>query len=233
MKPLLSLVTPVYNEQDSIENTIKELIFELKKLKIDFELITVDNGSQDFSGKKLENLAKLFKEIKVISVFPNQGYGGGVITGLEKARGDIIGFLWSDGQVKAKDVVRVYENLLSQNLDLCKARRVKRYDGLARRVVTIFYRLIFNLVFKTHFADINGCPKIFKKEALLKINPQARDLFLDAEVMLKASRYNLKIGEVPVTLYPRSGGKSSIGIRSIFEFLKNIIIYRIIKQKHE
>lgn len=230
MKPLLSLVTPVYNEQDSIENTIKELIFELKKLKIDFELITVDNGSQDFSGKKLENLAKLFKEIKVISVFPNQGYGGGVITGLEKARGDIIGFLWSDGQVKAKDVVRVYENLLSRNLDLCKARRVKRYDGLIRGVITTLYHLIFNLVFKTHFADVNGCPKIFKREVLLKINPQSRDLFLDAEVMLRAARYNLKIGEVPVTLYSRSGGKSSIGIRSIFEFLKNIIIYRIIKQ---
>lgn len=125
-------------------------------------------------------------------------------------------------------MVKIYDKLQEDGLDLCKARRVKRKDGLRRLVLTRIYNyFFFPLLFKTESRDVNGCPKLFKKQALLKLNIQSTDWFIDPEIMIKSHRAGLKVGEVPVVFHPRERGVSKVRLSTAVEFIINLLRYRI------
>ncbi|MDD5499602.1 MAG: glycosyltransferase family 2 protein, partial [Candidatus Nanoarchaeia archaeon] len=118
--------------------------------------------------------------------------------------------------------------LKKENLDLCKITRIERTESLLRIIQSMIYNLLVKLLFGVDSKDMNGCPKIFKKEAYEKLNPESKDWFLDAEIMIKLKKNNLKFGEISVVSKDREGGKSSVSLLTGFEFLKNIFKYRFI-----
>src|SRR3989344_4252239 len=107
------------NRNISSENTpaprIWFTISELKQSKIEFELICVNNGSSDNTELILADLQKRHKEIKILKINKNQGYGWGIITGLNAASGSYIGYTDGDGQVAVKDIVGVLDSLKERN----------------------------------------------------------------------------------------------------------------------
>jgi len=226
-QPTFSLVIPLYNEEKNVTKVIVPIISELKKERIDYELILVNNGSQDETGKLIKELNKKNSRIKLVKIEVNQGYGWGIISGLKKTRGKYIGFMCGDEQVHPGDVIKTYHKLVSDNLDLCKVSRVIRQDGFKRRLISIFYNFIFSLIFPVKSRDINGTPKIMKREVYEKINLKSKDWFIDAEAMIKCEKKGYKIGEVPIIFYQRKEGVSNVKLSTIFEFLKNILRYRI------
>lgn len=111
-KPTLSLVIPLYNEAANAQKVAKELIEELSKEYISYELVLVNNGSKDNTGHILSKLAKSNPEIKIVTVPVNQGYGWGVINGLRWASGDYLGFMGGDGQIEPGDVSKVFKGMV-------------------------------------------------------------------------------------------------------------------------
>jgi len=220
-------VIPFFNEEECAEKVVKKLYQVLKEAEIDFELVLVNNGSTDKTGEILNQLKESYSNIKIISVFPNQGYGWGIINGLAKAEGNFLGYLAGDGQIKPHDVVRVYQALNSQPIDFAKVIRVIRKDGLIRKIISRFYNLLFYLIFGIYDPDVNGTPKIFKKEILKKMKLKSKDWFIDAEFILKVKKLKLKGVQVPVEFLSRKKGKSHVKLSSIIEFLKNMIKYRL------
>ena len=83
------------------------------------------------------------------------------------------------------------------------------------------------LLFGVDSKDMNGCPKIMKKSVYNDLKLQSKDWFLDAEIMIKIKERDYKLGEVPVVSKDREGGKSSVNWKTAFEFLNNIIKYRL------
>jgi len=223
----LSLVVPFYNEENAAEEVVRDLLTELKRNEIDFELILVNNGSVDRTPDILRMLSEENPEIKLVTVTQNEGFGWGVINGIMAAKAEYIGFMPGDGQLRAKDIVKVYEKLVSENLDLCKGKRVTREDGLARQIQSKAFNFILPLFFSVQTKDINGCPKIMKYESLLKLNPSCRDWFLDTEIMIKANNFKFNLGEVPVTFKHRRGGSSKVKLSSVLEFLTNMLKYKL------
>ncbi|GAB6180754.1 hypothetical protein JCM14036_20730 [Desulfotomaculum defluvii] len=225
-EPKLSLVIPLYNEQENVERVVAELQQALEQEHINYELVLVDNGSTDNTGLLLTQLAKKSPTIKVVKVDQNQGYGWGIINGLRWACGDYLGFMGGDGQIDPTDVVKVYHSLLEGHYQLCKVKRYHRADGLIRKYVSHIFNIIFVYTFKVNVGDINGSPKIMSRKCYEQLNLSAKDWFLDAEVVLKSQHLNYSIGEVPVMFHRRMGGSSSVRISTIWEFFKNIFLYR-------
>ncbi len=222
----ISLVIPLYNEEDNVYPVIKPLITALDKSGISHELILVNNGSLDSTPELISGLAKERNEIKIVNVLKNQGYGFGILKGLELAEGKFIGYLCGDGQTNPQDVIAVVKKAETGNYDLVKAHRVSRGDGPKRKIVSLICNLLMQAFFRIGTWDVNGTPKLFRKELLNKFGLKSYDWFIDTEIMLKAKILALKISEVPVKFFPRRKGKSNIHISAIFEFLKNIYRYK-------
>lgn len=227
-KPTFSVVLPFYNEEDIVENVVRSLIFECEKNNLNVKLVLVNNGSFDKTGAIINHLKNEFSVIKSITIGKNKGYGYGIRKGLEVCKTPYIGYMWGDGQIKPLYLVRVAKKLIANpDLDICKIVRIKRYDGLKRFLVTKIYNFLFSSMFLIKMKDVNGTPKIFKRSIYEKINLKSNDWFLDAELLIKAKNKNLSIGEIPAIFTPRIGGTSNVSYLTIFEFLINILIYRL------
>ncbi|MFQ5963103.1 MAG: glycosyltransferase family 2 protein [Candidatus Scalinduaceae bacterium] len=226
LKPELSIVIPLFNEERNVEVVTKELVAELEVNEITYELILVDNGSFDRTSRIIEELVDENPRIKPIYLSQNQGYGGGILAGLSECNGRYIGYMWGDRQVVAKDVIRIFKKLKDEGLDLCKSIRIERHDGLKRKIITKAYNFIFPFFFSVSSRDINGCPKMFKSERFYELNITLRDWFIDPEIMVKSQKRNFKIGEVPVIFYSRNHGSSNVRLCTVFEFIKNMIYFK-------
>jgi glycosyltransferase involved in cell wall biosynthesis len=164
--------------------------------------------------------------VKIVTIKPNAGYGGGILAGLSQATGNILGWIDADGQISPTDVVRVYRLLESGPLNMAKAVRTTREDPFIRKFQSWFYNLLFRVLFRTKCRDINAPPKLFKRKLYEKLQMQSTDWFITAECVIKALRLGEKIGEVEVTWNKRSGGKSKVNPATATEFLRKMIAYR-------
>ncbi len=225
--PELSLAIPLYNEADNVEQVVTDLVHALEKANIDYELVLVNNGSTDATGDIIERLARENPRLVPVHIPVNRGYGWGIITGLRHCRGRYLGYAWGDNQVRAEDVVRIFLRLRQGDVDMVKSLRVERHDGWQRLVITRIYNAVFPFFFPVRSADVNGCPKIFAREAYEVLRPKSRNWFIDAEIMIKAHRLGLRVAEVPVVFYPRTSGKSKVRWKTVLEFAWDMIRYRL------
>lgn len=230
MNMKVSIVIPAYNEAQNITQVVRELCDGFKHVENSFEIIVVDNGSTDETPKILKELEKDVPQLSVVRVFPNKGYGNGIILGLERAHGEVLGWMHADNQAKPCDAVNVYRKVLDEKLDLCKIVRITREHPM-RLAQSRAYNVLFRLMFNTPCGDINGSPKFFRRSLYKKTNLSSRDWFIDSEIIIKAERLGASIGEVPVVWQKRVGGFSKVNMRTGFEFLRNMFLYRFFNKK--
>jgi glycosyltransferase involved in cell wall biosynthesis len=201
----------------------------------DYELVLVGNyvpSSGDTTPTVIEDLARSDARIRTVieQKYPQEkkGMGYDMHAGLRAATGNIIAVIDGDGQMPPEDVVRVFNELRSKNLDLCKTKRIARHDGWWRVTISMIFNTIMRGLFPgVHAPDINGKPKIMRREAFQKMNLRSQDWFIDAEIMLEARTHKLRVGDVPTIFYANKERPSFISFRAIFEFIANIIHYRI------
>lgn len=222
----LSMVIPCYNEEKNVKNVSLELVDELERNNINYELILVDNGSRDNTQGVIRELKKKNPRIKMVVVEKNQGYGWGITRGLEKARGRYVGILDGDNQISPRDVLNIFNKMRAERLDICKARRIVREDGLKRRMASLGYDMLLSLLFFRWIRDINSKPKLMKRECYRSLDIASKDWFIDTEIMVKSYGKKYKIGEFPVCFRKRRRGESNVNFNTIGEFLKNAVKFK-------
>lgn len=225
---MFSLVLPFYNEEECVEEVVRALIACIRKEKIPLKLVLVNNGSTDQTGAIIEKIKQTSAEVSVVNVNKNKGYGYGILQGLSSSKTPYLGFMCGDGQTEASDVVRVVRALQKDSsLDVCKIVRLERHDGLKRQIVSFTYNLLFSFIFFLPMKDVNGTPKFLKREAYQKMKLSSTDWFIDAELILKAKLYNLKLKEISSVYHERKTGRSHFRGATLVEFLKNLIVFRL------
>lgn len=224
----VSLVMPCYNEEESVPVTIPRLIDAFDSAGHCLELVAVDNGSTDGTGRALAQLAARYPRVRIHRVEVNQGYGNGLLAGIPLCHGEWVGFIPADGQVDAADVVHLYDAAASSHGDVvAKARRRFRMDGLRRKLVSVTYNLVVRMLWPTlDTLDVNGTPKILPRRALEAMELESRGWFLDPEIMIKAHYMGLRVLEFNVFARMRGSGTSHVRAETCLEFMRNLAVYR-------
>lgn len=225
----ISLCIPMYNESAVIEKTARTLDEYMKKSfpDGDYEVIFCDDGSRDGCGDIVRDLK--LPNIKVIGYSVNRGKGYAVRTAFLQAKGDIVMFTDADLAYGTEVIERVY-NALSNDpkADLLIGSRNLSKDGyegytLLRKIASKVYIKVLCIAGGFKLSDSQcGC-KAFKYDAVQKIFPRCEvDRFaFDFEAILWASKYGMKIIEMPVKLINHGETKVKI-VRDTLKMLKDL-----------
>lgn len=209
------------------------MLKQLKSNQIEnFEIILVGNyveGQNDITPTIVKDLAENNEEVNCLAL-PKKGWlGWDVRKGIEASKGDYIALIDGDGQMPAIDIIRVYEKIQKEDLDLVLTYRKKRGDGLYRFILSNTYNLFTKVLFPgIPFRDMNSKPKIIKRSSLNLLNLSVDNWTIDAEIMLQSWQKKLKINEIATDFHGQPGGrKSFVGKSSIFQFIFFLLRFRI------
>ena len=217
---MLSIVVPFYNDEGCPAIFVNKLKKALKG--IDYELILVDDYSGDSTPQELDSLKSA--NIKIIHNKKNLDYGGAVVTGLNYAKGDIIGFTCGDGEVTAEDVVKVYKEMNSH--DVIKAVRVNRKDGVNRKFISLVFNLWARLKFGIKLKDINGYPLFLKRKIYQQLSNLRTDWIFNTDMIRKILARGYKIHSVVVIHKIRAEGKSHMTPKRIIKMVIKFFKYK-------
>ena len=229
--PEISVVVLAYRSAETIKSFVDSLVESLENENLQWEIVLVGNyfeGKGDQTPEVINKIASQNAQIKVVTEIKKGMMGWDMKTGLQAATGKTLAVIDGDGQMPSGDVVRVYNLMKRNELDLAKTYRAKRNDGSYRKLISIVYNILFKIMFPGIKAwDMNSKPKIMKREFYEKINLESNGWFIDAEIMIFARRLDAKIGQIETIFHSIDTRPSFVKPLSILEFLFNLFVYRI------
>lgn len=209
MNICLSIVLPCYNEAGNLPLLLES--YRQVWPDLPAELILVDNGSTDSTAEVLaRELARPeLAFARTVRVPQNRGYGHGLYTGLQAARGKFVAFSHADMQCSPADVFRAYDRLkTAPNPDqtLVKGRRSGREYSAA--LITAGMGLLASTILLAPLTDINAQPKVFHRSHLDRLTRPPAGFQFDLYVLYRARQAGLKVLTVPVLFGERVHGQS-------------------------
>ena len=214
--PRLSIVLPAYNEQDALRDAIERYLAGLEACGIEsFELLVVDDGSTDATGRLADELAGSDPRIRVVHQERNLGQAAAILTGFRHARGAIVTHNGIDLPFAPRDTARAMAPF-GEGADVVVVERATRGSyGLARRVISRANVLLVRLLFRSPFRDHNFV-QFYRREVVESIQPRSRGVStVTPELILRARRRGYRVVAVPADYHRRRRGASSIGVREV------------------
>ncbi len=200
---LLTLVIPCYNEEKNIPILFKK---SQELIKENIEIIIVNNGSTDNTSCVIDKLNIKSKLLKVIHIKNNKGYGFGIYSGLQLAKGKYIGWTHADLQTDLDDILKALNFL---NDDKVFIKGIRKGRSIQDRFFSIGMS-IFESIFLGEFLwDINAQPNIFKRDLFIKYNNPPRDFSFDLYYYFYAVKEKYAIKRINVIFHSRKFGSSS------------------------
>jgi glycosyltransferase involved in cell wall biosynthesis len=222
----LSIVLPVYNEAESLPHLFDELKTVLDKLPHEYEIIAINDGSQDDSWRALNKYAKKDKRVKLINFLINGGQTSAIRAGIDHASGDVIVPMDSDLENDPADIPRLLEEL-EKGYDVVSGWRRDRWNGsyLKRKLPSDTANWLISFLTKTKLRD-HGCTlKAYRSEAIKGTQLYGEmHRFISAYAALRGG----KVGELVINHRPRRYGKSNYGITRTFRVLLDLLLIRFL-----
>jgi len=218
-----SIIIPLYNEENSIQNVIERIPNHSQ-----YEIIVVDDGSTDKSVQNIKELGR--EDLLILQHQTNLGYGAALMTGFEFASGDLIVTMDSDGQHKPEELEELVTPVLKEKADIViGSRYLGQYEyrvPLHTRLGEYCIKLCFLMLFRQRVGNNQSGYRCFKKEVINSIHDTVSiGMGFTTEFLFKAALKNFKIIEVPISLSSRNHGYSYV---KLFKLLKTIIACIII-----
>ena len=206
----LSVVIPLYNESESIEELNKWIINALNIESISFEIIYINDGSSDGSWDIIKSLANDSDKIKGISFSKNFGKSQALNSGFIECKGEYVATLDADLQDSPEEILEMIHKLKKENLDLISGWKKKRYDSLIlKKIPSKLFNFVARCSSGIKIHDFNCGIKVFKSEVIKSIDVY-RDMHRFIPILAKNEGYN-KIGEHIVKHQARKYGKTKFG----------------------
>tara|TARA_Y100000589_G_scaffold81992_1_gene75944 strand:- start:4146 stop:5111 length:966 start_codon:yes stop_codon:yes gene_type:complete len=223
MKPSdnkVSIIVPVYNEQESISLLINEIVEVMNLNKISFELIVINDGSKDDTKKILKTLSQSTCQLVVINLRKNYGQTAAMAAGFDNASNDIIITLDGDLQNDPNDIPHLIA-IINEGYDLVCGWRFNRKDKLlSRKIPSKIANKLIGLVTGINIHDYGCSLKAFKKEIIKDIKLYGE---LHRFLPVLANIEGAKIIEMKVNHRSRKYGSSKYGIDRTFRVLMDLL----------
>jgi glycosyltransferase involved in cell wall biosynthesis len=220
----ISCVFPAYNEEENIEKAIREAIKVFVNFGLDYEIIVVDDGSEDGTSEVTLNMAKKNKNIRLIKHPINLGYANALRTGFKSANKDYVFYTDADNQFDLKDIQKALP--LIKEADMVIGYRLERADNIIRKMGSFGYNLLARELLKLDVKDIDCAFKLFRREVFDKIEIKTKAWLVDTEILAKAKKNNMIIKEIGVKHLPRKQGKVTVKPGDIVRSFKGLLNLR-------
>ena len=204
----ISLIIPVYNEEENLGLLYEEIIHSLATLPYPWEIVFIDDGSTDASLQVIQNLAKTDPKVHFVAFAQNRGQSAAFAAGFRYAGGNILVTLDADLQNDPHDIPSMLEVYIKGE-DMVIGWRVKRQDSVLKRYASRLANFIRNKISRETVRDTGCSLKVMRADMVRKI-PMFTGMhrFLPTLMKLQGAR----VAEVPVHHRPRSMGVSKYGI---------------------
>ncbi|MEK7550197.1 MAG: glycosyltransferase family 2 protein [Patescibacteria group bacterium] len=228
---ILTIVIPVFNE----EATIKEIIRRVKKIKIQKEIVVIDDASSDNSFEILSKLSG----IKLLRHNVNLGKGAAVRTGIKKSVGEIILIQDADLEYDPNDYLKLLQPILNGEASIVYGTRLKNYPvKIFGKKHTPFLTHYFGnkllsfatrILYSNNLTDMETGYKVFRKDVLKNIKLESNRFEFEPEITAKILKAGYKIYEVPIKVNPRGYDEGKkITWKDGFKAIWTLIKYRFI-----
>ena len=210
MNPAVSSVTaffPCYNDAPVIGSLV-EAVHEVLRESVDaFEVVVVDDGSEDDSLAVLREVAGRLANVRVVVHERNRGYGGALRSGFEAATKELIAYTDGDAQYDPAEI-EVLWNRLTDDADLVNGYKISRSDPLHRIIIGRIYHHIVKFLFRLRVRDVDCDFRLMRRQVFEKVVLTRSSGVICVELMKKVRDHGYRIAQVPVHHYHRSYGKS-------------------------
>ncbi|HPI69441.1 MAG TPA: glycosyltransferase family 2 protein [Bacteroidales bacterium] len=176
---MLSLVIPIFNEEQIIDELLTRTVKAVESITADYEIIFVDDGSTDNSSEQILNYRKKNSRIKLLSLSRNFGHQAAYTAGLEYSKGDIIAMLDGDLQDPPELLPEMYRKITEEDYDIVSGKRSGRKGHLGRNLSSTVFHLIFKNIGDIKNMENYGNYSVMKRiavEALLSMKEKVRYL---------------------------------------------------------
>ena len=220
----ISVVIPVYNEEENILALHEKLNAALAALNLSYEILYVDDGSRDGSFEHLNQIASQDARVKLIRFRRNFGQTAAMAAGMEYSRGRVIIPLDADGQNDPADIPRLLEKI-EEGFDVVSGWRLKRQDNAIRKIPSRIANKIISKVTGVALHDYGCSLKAYRAEVM-------KDVALYGEMHRFIPAYAAMVGarvtEIPVSHHARVAGKSKYGMNRIFKVMLDLLVVKFL-----
>ncbi len=224
-RPTLSVVIPVYNEEENVEPLCEELFRVLEELGRPYEVVIADDGSTDRTVSILTGLQSRYPRLRLITLRRHMGQTAALSAGIDHARGDVIVTMDGDRQNDPADIPRLLEKL-AEGYDVVSGWRRDRKDPFwRRRLPSAIANWIISRLSGVYLHDYGCTLKAYRRDVL-------RDVRLYGEmhrfVPIYAAWQGARVVELPVNHRPRTRGKSKYGLGRTFRVVLDLVLLKFL-----
>lgn len=222
---MISVVIPVYNEKDCLEELGDRLIRSLDRMNRPWEVIFANDGSRDGSEEVLDRLAQEDERFKVVHFRRNFGQTAAMMAGFDLARGEIVVTMDADLQNEPEDIPKVVSKL-EEGYDLCSGWRSSRNDPSITRVwPSKVANWLISKVTGVRLHDYGCSLKAYRREVLSGVHLHGE---MHRFIPIYVSLYGARVCEIPVNHKPRGTGTSSYGLERIFKVALDLLVVKFL-----
>lgn len=203
----ISVFFPCYNEQENVGRTVEKALVVMEKLNADFEVIIVDDGSTDGTGKIADEIAAGNSRVKVVHHKSNLGYGSALQSGFKAATKKLVFYTDGDGQFDINEMPALLP--LIEQYDIVSCYRLDRRDSAIRKINGWCWTKLVCRLFGLKIHDIDCAFKLYKSEIFDNIELSSTGALIDTEILARAVRKGYSITQKGVHHYPRTAGLPS------------------------
>jgi len=224
-RPQVSLIVPLYNEVESVDEMVSEALGVFDRNDINGELIVIDDGSTDGSWDKLVGLAEGEPRLKLVRFRRNFGQTAAMVAGIDYSNGDVIVPMDADLQNDPKSIPLLLEKC-EEGYDVVSGWRKDRQDAfLSRKLPSRIANALISYVSGVHLHDYGCSLKAYRREVLDPVNLYGE---MHRFIPIYASWNGARVTEVPVNHRARKYGESKYGIGRTFKVILDLIVVKFL-----
>lgn len=223
--PSVSIVFPMYNEEDYIQRAVRAARAALAPITEDWQIVIVDDASSDRTGAIADELAAAEPRITVVHNARNRKLGGSLRAGYAAASKELIVYTDTDLPFDLMELPRAVRLLEYQQADLLSAYRFDRTsEGLLRTLYSLAYNTLVRVLFGLALKDVNFSFKLFRRSLLERFELKSEGSLIDVEFLVRARKAGASVIQIGVDYFPRSRGVSTLSSPGvIFTILREML----------
>lgn len=234
-KPTISGFFPFLNDWGTIGSLVTSLDIVLSRISSKYEIIIIDDGSDQKSKEILNMLKKRFPKLRVITHKKNLGYGGAIKSGIKSAKYDWIFYTDGDAQYDPREL-KLFLDKKHKKTDIVNGYKIKRSDPWYRKVAGNTYHHTVKLLFQLPIKDTDCDFRLMRRSIFDQVKLDSNSGLICVELIKKISDHGFRFQEIPVNHYFRVSGKSQFfNFSRVFKVIIGLLFlwYRlVIKKEH-